>query len=218
MLATVVDLLLPVRCPACGSPAAPLLCGNCAPRLAASALEDLAATELAEGVVAVGAYAYDGVVRDVVRGMKAGGRWAAAPGLGAELRRRVGVDGIAPRTWVPSTRRTLRRRGVDLPRLLAGPAAVRMLAKTEQRPDQTALPAAARRRSPHGAFRATGPVPPAVVLVDDVRTTGGTAVAAALALRAAGARRVLVVTLAVGGDDARAQAATAPGTAPPPRR
>ena len=42
-----------------------------------------------------------------------------------------------------------------------------------------------------------------MVLVDDVRTTGATATAAALALRAAGARRVLVVTFAVGGDEAR---------------
>ncbi|MGI8874273.1 MAG: hypothetical protein ACR2KP_08095 [Egibacteraceae bacterium] len=40
-------------------------------------------------------------------------------------------------------------------------------------------------------------------MVDDVRTTGGTALAAAAALRTAGARRVLVATFAVAGQDAR---------------
>ena len=46
-----------------------------------------------------------------------------------------------------------------------------------------------------GAFLATRS-PPAVVLVDDVYTTGATANAAASALRRAGARRVEVVTFA----------------------
>jgi predicted amidophosphoribosyltransferase len=43
-------------------------------------------------------------------------------------------------------------------------------------------------------------VPAAVVLVDDVRTTGATATAAARALQVAGARRVLVVTFSVAVD------------------
>ena len=91
----------------------------------------------------------------------------------------------------------------ELPELLAGMAAVPMLRRTVQRPDQTELSPAERRVSPQGCFVATGEVPPDVVLVDDVRTTGGTALAASGALLAAGARRVLVATLAVGGDDAR---------------
>jgi predicted amidophosphoribosyltransferase len=52
------------------------------------------------------------------------------------------------------------------------------------------------RRSVRGAFRATTSVPRRVALVDDVYTTGATATAASSALRAAGARRVEVVTFA----------------------
>ena len=55
---------------------------------------------------------------------------------------------------------------------------------------------ATERRSVRGAFRAVAPAPRRVALVDDVYTTGATASAASTALRAAGARRVEVVTFA----------------------
>jgi predicted amidophosphoribosyltransferase len=195
--------LLPARCPACGQRAEPLLCARCALQIEAYALPDLGATRLAEGVRAAGAYAYAGVAADVVRGLKLGGQWAAAAGLGEDLRRRLALPPEVPVTWVPSLRRRRRMRGVELPRLLAGPGAVRLLEARGERPDQTSLTATARLRNPRGAFVATGRVPHRVVLVDDVRTTGATATAAALALRAAGARRVLVATFAVAGAEAR---------------
>ena len=53
-----------------------------------------------------------------------------------------------------------------------------------------------RRRNVAGAFRAACRVRRTVVLVDDVYTSGATVHAAASALRAAGARRVDVVTFA----------------------
>ncbi len=61
---------------------------------------------------------------------------------------------------------------------------------------QTGLTLAERRRNMRGAFAARTGVPPTVVLVDDVYTTGATTGAAATALRAAGARRVEVVSFA----------------------
>jgi len=202
---SVGDLVLPLRCPACAAPGAPVLCAPCAALLAALALPEFGAEPLEDSVVAIGAYAYAGVAAKVVRGLKLSGRWAGAVALGQQLRRTLDLPPATrvPVTWVPSSPRRRRARGVELPRLLAGPQAVRLLDAVGDPPDQTALPAAQRRAGARGAFASRGPVPPAVVLVDDVRTTGATATAAALALRAAGARRVLVVTFAVGGDEAR---------------
>jgi predicted amidophosphoribosyltransferase len=203
----VVDLLVPPRCAACGRPGLLPLCAGCSRAIEPLALTGLARTELDEGVLAVGAYAYDAVARDAVVGLKVRGRSAAGPGLGRLMRRRLGVPephaGLVT-TWVPSTARRLRQRGVEVPRLLAGDGAVAMLRRVGERPDQTALTAVRRRASPAGVFVPLGALPASVVLVDDVRTTGATALAAARALQAGGARRVLIVTFAVAGDEARA--------------
>jgi predicted amidophosphoribosyltransferase len=61
---------------------------------------------------------------------------------------------------------------------------------------QTGLARTARAANVRDAFRAVAASPPAVVLVDDVYTTGATASAAAAELRRAGATRVEVVTFA----------------------
>jgi len=61
---------------------------------------------------------------------------------------------------------------------------------------QTGLHLADRRRNVRGAFASVSRAPVAVVLVDDVYTTGATAAAASTALRTAGARRVQIVTFA----------------------
>jgi len=53
-----------------------------------------------------------------------------------------------------------------------------------------------RRHNVSGAFAPAGVSPPHVCLVDDVYTSGATAVAAASALRKGGARNVEVVTFA----------------------
>jgi len=201
-----VDLLLPVRCAACGAPAPRGWCERCAAEALRLVLPDRGHLTLGDGIDAVGLLAYDGVARRTLHGLKAGGRHAAAGPLGLLLRRALlaGLDpGSRVLTWVPATSRRRRARGMDVPRLLAGPAAVRLLVRTAERPDQTLLTAVARRSSPRGSFAAVGPLRRPVTLVDDVRTSGGTALAAATTLRAAGAPSVLVVTLAVGGEDAR---------------
>ncbi len=203
----VLDLLLPPTCAACDAVASGGLCAACAESLPDLALPDHGVVELGDGVTAAGAYAYDGVVRDAVLAVKLRGRHGAAGPLGRLLWFELGLPPPArapwPVTWVPSTRAARRRRGVEVPRRLAGPGAVALLDRVRGGPDQTSLDAAGRRVAPRGAFTARGRAPGRVVVGDDVRTTGATAHAAGLALREAGAARVLVVTLAVARAPAR---------------
>ncbi len=199
--AAVLDLVLPPTCAACGAPSGDGLCSECGSALAGLALADLGAEALGPGIDAIGAYAYDGVIRRAILSMKVGGRHATARPLGRLLRYELGLPEpvAAPWTvtWVPSTRRKRRQRGAEIPRLLAGQGAVGLLRRPRQGPDQTELHVEQRRHAPRGAFIATAHVPSRVLLIDDVRTTGATALAAATALRDGGAEQVMVATLAV---------------------
>lgn len=199
MYTTLLDLMLPERCAACGARGHGL-CHACRGAAAGLHLPDGGPLRVGPSVIAVAAYQYDGVIASAVRAVKRPGRHAAAVHLGALLWAQidavVGAAAMWPRTWLPSTATRLRRRGADVPRLLAGSGAVAMLDRVRQTSDQTALDGARRRALSSDDFRPCRDVPPHVVLVDDVRTTGATARAAATALQAGGATRVLVVSLA----------------------
>lgn len=71
-----------------------------------------------------------------------------------------------------------------------------LLTRTRVSSRQTGLRFDERRRNVLGAFAARSAVSGAVLLVDDVYTTGATVSAGATALRAGGARTVEVVTFA----------------------
>lgn len=150
--------------------------------------------ELRDGVVAVALYVYDHPISTAIKRVKTDALRAGARGLAGLLAPHL--PSAAAITWVPAPRRRRRRRGLDLPELLAGPLATRMLVASRDRPDQGELDAPTRRRSAIGGYAVIAPVPPTVMLVDDVRATGATLLAAATALRQAGARRVLAITLA----------------------
>jgi len=110
---------------------------------------------------------------------------------------------------VPSARAARRARGHDPVGRLAALAARRLarpdrpvavapvLGQRRRVADQAGLDAARRAANLHRAFAVVRPVPPGTcVLVDDVITTGATLAEAARALRAAGVRPSLAVTIA----------------------
>jgi predicted amidophosphoribosyltransferase len=213
----VLELLLPQRCVVCGGPGAQL-CGRCLddlPRLAAprcdrcgapTAWPVLRCAECSGRRLAFAsaraAFAYDAAVKAFVASWKEHGlrRLAAtAAALVEDVVPRPEVEALA---FVPPDGDRSRRRGHHPAERLARELGRRWelpvaaaLHRTRRLPRQRGLALAERRRNVRGAFRAAAS-PRRVCLVDDVYTTGATANAAASALRAAGARRVEVVTFA----------------------
>lgn len=126
---------------------------------------------------------------------------AVAPPAGSPGGRRVVVP-------VPTTSRRVRARGYNQALLLASSVAERLglelaeaLRRTRGGATQVALHPSQRRANVRGAFQAREEALPAlrgahVLLVDDVLTTGATAVAAATELALAGVSEVTLLTYA----------------------
>ncbi|MBP8856337.1 MAG: ComF family protein [Oscillospiraceae bacterium] len=118
---------------------------------------------------------------------------------------------------VPSGKRELRRRGYDVPALLASALAKRLgvpfikgaLIKPYDTTPQMQLRGDARRANLIGAFEAACPEQLAgkqVLLVDDVITTGATVNECAKTVRLANAKGCSAVCIAVAGDEASSPA------------
>ena len=110
-------------------------------------------------------------------------------------------------TWVPLSRRRLRKRGYDQAELLAkliakrlGQRPVRLLKKLRDTPPQSKTGSVEKRRANiAGAYACLRPElvqGKQVLLVDDIVTTGATLSEAAGVLKRAGAKAVIAVTLA----------------------
>lgn len=194
-----LQLVFPMACPGCGRAADPV-CVACAAGLTRPPV-----VPPPPGVDAwVAPYSYEGVARELVARVKYRGAHAATRWLADAMIREVTRLGIADRldavTWAPTTATRRRARGFDHAELLARPIARAFglpAASSLHRlpgPPQTGLPATDRRRGP--AFAVRGRAPRAVLLVDDVATTGATLTAAAAALRECGTSRVAAVTAA----------------------
>lgn len=213
-----LDLVFPRRCVVCGEDGE-TLCGACdaglrrlsgtrCERCGAPTSWPVARCRECSGrriafVRARAAVAYDDAAKRLVGAWKERGQRSLAR-IAAEI-----VDSVVPRpdaytlTFVPADHARALARGHNPAQRLAeelGAAwhlpAVALLKRSPGIAPQRGLSLTERRRNVRGVFRATGAAPKAIVLVDDVYTSGATVSAAATALRKAGAHSVEVVTLA----------------------
>jgi len=212
----VLDLLLPQRCVVCGAGGTQLcaacrddlprleapLCARCGAPVAwpVERCRECAGRRIAFATARAAA-GYDEAARRLVHSWKERGLRRLAAETAAVVAERLPPPDVDVMTFVPADRTRRLERGHNPAERLA-----RELALLWELPCEPLLErvrggrqrgaTVAERRSVRGAFRAVTTAPHHVALVDDVYTTGATASAASTALRAAGARRVDVVTFA----------------------
>ena len=216
LLADLLDLVLPATCAGCEGPATGPLCEPCRAALAAVRPGRTRPVPEPEGLPpAFALAAYAGSLRRMLIQYKERNRHELAPVLGGLLARVVAASvpaGAGPVTLVPvpATSAAARRRfGDHMDRLaLAAAATLRrrgaevrvegLLRALPKREDSTELSAAERARAAAHAFAVRGRGRPAgaVILVDDIITTGSTLAASTARLAAAGVRVHRVAVLA----------------------
>jgi len=195
---SLVDVLYPPRCAACDAPGSEPFCPVCR-----EFVDPGGELWLGELDWAVAEFEYGGAARDAIRRMKYDGRWELARALGGAMARSVAAspfrfEVVVP---VPTTGERLRERGYNPARELARAWGGRTEARAVRRrrgPAQVGRTRRERMKNLLGAFSAD----PArvsgrrILVVDDVITTGATAVAIASELRRRGARSVGIVACA----------------------
>ncbi|GIZ96163.1 hypothetical protein TTY48_07750 [Tsukamurella sp. TY48] len=206
-----VDLAIPRTCGGCGAPAV-RWCGRCE-----AALHDVPARIRSTVDVGVPVWTlgrYDGPRRRAVLQLKERGRGDLAVPLGRALAHGL----LRLRAWhelddpvvlvpAPTTRWAARRRGGDVVTAMcraaaeaAGPVSrvrVAPVLRSAGRPDSVGLSAAARADTVAGTVRVLGPPPDcALVLIDDVVTTGATLAESVAALARRGVRVSAALTIA----------------------
>jgi competence protein ComFC len=211
LLNKILDLLYPPRCVMCHGLLEPdfsLICPTCE-----KAIHHTCNGGARTGIrfsVCVSPVYYQDVVRDAVIHLKFHGKTAGVP-LFASWMAACVQENLANCydlvTWVPVSRRRLRKRGYDQARLLAEAMAaqlekplVRTLVKRVHNPAQSGIADSVQRaENVRNVYALADPRQIAgkrILLVDDVITTGATLESSASVLKDAGAVSVLCCTLA----------------------
>ena len=214
LCAAAKDLVMPkdTVCLGCGDRTGldhgPWLCDRCARRLT-PAYHEIAPARLRDGLSKSWfGVSYERPAAGVIKAVKFGGVWRAAPFLAGLLRpvfesgALKGFDALVPVPLHPSRRRD---RGFDqaesIARALADltgiPVRTDLLRRVKKTRAQAKTDYHRRAANVSGAFDCPGRADGlSLLLVDDVYTTGSTLSACALALRRSGARNVSAVTVA----------------------
>ena len=154
---------------------------------------------------------YEGQVRDAILAFKFKAKLGGLDAFGRLMAQTAAerysgeFDAI---TWVPVSKKRLKKRGFDQARYLTASmcvdwhvAPLETLRKTADNPPQSGLEdAAARRANVLGVYKAVSPEQFAgkrLLLVDDICTTGATLGECARVLKVAGAADVMCLTLAM---------------------
>ncbi len=184
--------LAPPFCPRCGKSGWATECPDCLTRKP-DALDTRAS-----------AYAYGGAARQLVRALKYSAVAPAADALAAAMVQALPIGRVDALVPVPLHRRRQRVRGFNQAALLCaalsahtGLPVLDALIRPRATQTQTRLTREGRAENVRGAFEAALPVSGlSLLLVDDVLTTGSTAISCAEALKAAGAAWVILLTAA----------------------
>lgn len=205
VLTKIADTLFPYipKCVVCGTEKCVegYLCPRCA-----NEMEGYKAGESQIGdIKAFSLYKYDGPIKSIITGYKYGGRKWLSGFIGGEMGKKLAslparIDCICN---VPLHEKRRKTRGFDQSEEIArriseetGIPYIAALRRTRNTKTQTKLNEAQRRENIKGAFESAERVSGNVLLVDDVLTTGATALECAGVLKEAGAENVYVMTFA----------------------
>lgn len=206
----IVNLLFPPKCPFCGRVLDEVgVCTSCDRLLPWTKGEESLRTG-ADGLRCAAPLWYEDSVRKCLLRLKFHGASGAAEPLG-ELLARCAAEHFSGEfdavTWVPVSRKRLKRRGYDQAELLSRAACrcwdikpLRLLEKTVDNPAQSGITdAAARRANVLGVYEAAVPEQiqgRRILLVDDICTTGETLTECIRVLKEAGAADVVCAAVA----------------------
>ncbi len=202
------DFLFPRRCPFCkGLTGGKLVCGTCRQTLPACST----IRQGADFGRCAAPFYYEGPIRDAILAFKFKGKLDGLDFFGSTMAATAAeqysgeFDAV---TWVPVSKKRLKKRGFDQVRYLTGSlcvdwhvAPLETLRKVTDNPPQSGIAdPAARRANVLGVYEAVMPERFAgkrLLLVDDICTTGATLAECARVLKAAGAAEVMCLTLAM---------------------